>query len=266
MDINIEQNQTLYALLLSVVIFLSAFVLFVQLIPPEAYNPYKTYANSFTPSDTSPSDLNIFTYYQNITLTINSATTKAWFNETEVHFEWFDDPFSSEVNATVFSIHHFEWDWWIIPKDHGFKSTDGDEFDYHFATTGRDENWFSHKWLLRHYDNRTDHATASMTCGHITLKLTFTSNSSSYTLPEALTNEAPIHIIANWEFDFSHMGSNIWSLLGAVLTFQSIVTGITVLDAVLNSLISIPVWTAIVYIFYRIITGMIPTVSGGGGA
>jgi hypothetical protein len=264
--VEVKVGATLYTLLLTTVIFLSSFVLIVQLIPPDAYRPFKTYAGSYRPEDFETGQINLFSFYQNITLVYGASTQKVWFNETEVHFQWYDDYFSSETNASVFSISHFEWDWWVIPKSHGFKSTDGDDFEYRFSTTGREINLFTDKWILRHYDNRTDQAIGSMTCGHISLTLTWNSEDSSYTLPEALKNHANLKIVANWEYDFSKMGSNIWTLLGAVLIFQSIVTGITLLDVILNCLIAIPVWTSIVYILYRIVTGLIPTLSGGSGA
>jgi len=91
------------------------------------------------------------------------------------------------------------------------------------------------------------------------------SESASYTFPEALRNKALIHVAVDWSYDFTQMGINVWSLLGTILSFQTIKTGIAILDAVLNSIVSIPLWVAIAYLAYRFITGLIPFLSGGGG-
>jgi hypothetical protein len=262
-DINI--NTSLYALLLSTVMFLSVFVLVVRLIPPEAYNPYKNYKDTYQPSDFGAESINSFSYTANFTLEYKYDFTLVMFNDTELHFQWYSATlFTNEQNASMININHFQWSWWIWPTHEGFKSVSAPDFD-HQSGHGTGTPSFSPTWLMLHYDNKTDTATFSCKCDHITLKLTVTSNSSGYTLPSALQNLQPIHIISNWNFDFTAMGSNIWGILASVLTFQAIVTENLMVNVVLNSFVSIPVWVSVSYILYRIITGLIPFLSGGGG-
>ncbi len=262
---DIHINQSLYALLLSTVVFLSVFVLIVRLIPAEAYNPLKNYKDTYQPSDFGAESINAFAYTANFTLEYKYDSTLVMFNDTEIHFQWYSATlFTNEQNASMINIHHFQWSWWIWPTHEGFHSTSTPDFD-HQTGHGSGTPSFSPSWLMLHYDNKTDTATFSVKCDHINLKLTVTSNSSSYTLPSALQNLQPIHLITNWSFDFTSMGANIWSLLGGILTFQSIVTENATINAVLNTLVSVPLWVSIAYILYRLITGLIPFLSGGSG-
>jgi hypothetical protein len=266
---DVHINQSLYALLLSTVIFLSVFVLIVRLIPAEAYNPLKNYKDNYQPSDYGAESINAFSYTSNFTLVFDGGwpltPTKVWFNDTEIHFTYSSaTALTNEQNAVMININHFQWSWWIWPTNEAFHSTSAPDFDY---PTGHGSGTpsFSPKWLMQHYDNKTDTATFSAKCDHITLRFTITSNSTAYTLPDALKNRQPIHFISNWSFDFTAMGANIWSLLGSILTFQSIVTENAMVNVVLNTLISIPIWVSITYILYKLITGLIPFLSGGTG-
>jgi hypothetical protein len=266
---DVHINQSLYALLLSTVIFLSVFVLVVRLIPPEAYNPLKNYKDTLNPSDFGAESINQYAYTSNFTLSYDSgfilSPTKIWFNDTEIHFTYSSaSDVSNEQNATMINVNHFQWSWWIWPTNEAFHSTSAPDFDYQTGH-GTGTPSFSPNWLMLHYDNKTDTATFSAKCDHISLKLTFTSNSTGYTLPEALKNRQPIHVISNWSFDFASMGANIWTLLGSILTFQSIVTEVALVNLLLNALISLPVWVSISYILYKLITGLIPFLSGGSG-
>lgn len=252
----------LYALLIGVVMFISVFLLFVNLLPPELYNPYKTYRATNDVNDISVTQFNAFTFTQNFTLSSGTGFTKVFFNTTEVWIQYYRSPTLPDPNGTVFGFRHFEWSWWIIPTHHDFTSAEAVPFDF---SLGGSVTGFTNSWVMRFYDNATDSATFSIRCPHVTLKLTFTSNSSSYTLASAMKNLAPLHVFVSWSYDFSAMGANVWSLLGTILTFQTIKTGIATLDGVLNSIISLPIWVAIAYLAYRFLTGLIPFLSGGGG-
>jgi hypothetical protein len=43
------------------------------------------------------------------------------------------------------------------------------------------------------------------------------------------------------------------------------VTEVALVNLLLNALISLPVWVSISYILYKLITGLIPFLSGGSG-
>jgi hypothetical protein len=260
-DITIQ--HALYSLLLGVVLFIACFLLFLQLLPPDLYNPYKAYQSSATPSDINSGSFNSFSYQANFTLETSLYFTKLYFNSSEIGFIYQgNDQITKETNGSVFIVRHFETSWWIFPTHHDLESAQSVPFEYHINGIG---SLFSDRFILRFYDNLTDSASFSCRCSHITLKLTFTSNSSSYSLPTALMNQAPLRVLVSWSYDFASMGVNVWTLLATVLTFQTIQTGMSLLDGVLNSLIGLPLWTAIAYLAYKLITGLIPFLSGGSG-
>ena len=230
------------------------------------YNPYKTYAQNRQPSDLTASNFNAFAYSSNFTLECdNYAGVDVSFNSTSIHFEWFTETYAThDPNGTVFIARHREIIYWIFPIHHDLESSEAIAGDIHVGGNGGFDG-FSNSWLMRFYDNTTDTSTFSIRCSHISLRLSMSSESASYTFPEALRNKALIHVAVDWSYDFTQMGINVWSLLGTILSFQTIKTGIAILDAVLNSIVSIPLWVAIAYLAYRFITGLIPFLSGGGG-
>lgn len=265
-DINITDVHTLYALILSTVIFLSVFVLVVNFIPAEAYNPLKNYGGNYQPNDFGAGSVASFSYLANWTIVFGGGDQKVFLNGTEIHYEWFDASHTySGTNATLFTFYHLYYSYYVFQERESMSSASPPDFDYPSPVELNTAS-FSPKWLLLHYNNKTDTATFTITCSAITLKLTFFSNSTDYTLPSALQNEQPIRAIVSWNYDFSSMGANIWGLLANILTFQTIKTGLLALDLLLNAVVSIPVWTSVSYIIYRLVTGLIPTLSGGGGA
>jgi len=265
-------SHALYGLLLATVLFVSCFLLFIQILPPELYNPYKNYHSGSIPTDISSGDFSIFSYEKNFTLTPSIFKQSFDFNGTTT--DWYytpsilASPYTGEPNSTYFIVYRVHYDLWIFRNLEAFQSAEKTPFDVHVVGTGiasTPATGFSNLWIMQFYNNQTDTATFSIKSSTLTLRITMSSNSSSYTLPQALSSNAPIRVFSNWSYDFSAMGLNIWTLIGTILTFQTIATGVSILDAVLNSLISLPIWTAIVYLAYRFIAGIIPFASGGGG-
>ena len=154
----VRVSSTLYTLLLFLVIFISGFVLFIQLIPSQAYNPYKNYVDSYEPQDFQASSLNAFSYYSNFTLEQGTSEEYVFFNETEIHFAWYTLANMGQ-NGSIFNIHHFEWSWYIFPTSHTLFPTSGEMYDYLRESPTSER--FTARWLLKHYDNATDTASIS---------------------------------------------------------------------------------------------------------
>jgi len=133
-------------------------------------------------------------------------------------------------------------------------------------TTG--EGFYVYKYDLyreEFYDEDADASIMVWKCAHLTIELRLSGYTNTTSLSDSW-DDGNIRADLGYEVDFSAMGGNVWVLLATILTFQTIETGILALDVVLNTLVSLPVWVSIAYLLYRIVTGLIPTLSGGGGA
>jgi len=70
----------------------------------------------------------------------------------------------------------------------------------------------------------------------------------------------------SYEVDWNSTNINAWSLVGQLLTFTApnlSMSGIG--GTILNAVIALPVWSLIAYLVYKIVAGVIPFLSGGGG-
>jgi len=120
--------------------------------------------------------------------------------------------------------------------------------------------------LTQVYDNASDTAQMTFSCSHITLRVSLSACIANETFKSALLNGHAYHVEVFYDVDFSQMGVGIWNILGSIFAFQAIQTGNLQADLLINSLITIPLYVGFGYVLYRLITGLIPTLSGGGGA
>jgi hypothetical protein len=253
-DIDIDVSSSLWSLMLATVMFLAVFVLVSALIPGDAYYPYKEYEKYYPGAEKlSGSDLNMFTSHDNFTATfgiqVGNIYEKTYMSlDLRLHFILFPREGATfiveHVDARVPIVNWVLWSHYFNHADH----TDVVLQD-----------------LVEHYDNLTRSSRIEVICSHATLTCVFKSNVTDESVLLAWQNGSPVQVNIDYEVDFSRMGTNIWSILASVFTFQTIKTGVLVIDLLLNSLISVPTYIASGYILYRLITGLIPTVSGGGG-
>jgi hypothetical protein len=120
--------------------------------------------------------------------------------------------------------------------------------------------------LSPYYDMASDSYIVTMQCDHVTVHLRIYSNVTTTKVQDAFRTQSPIKIAYDYEVNWSAMGTNVLSIILNVLVGQTIQTGEHFLDLFLNALITVPVDLSLIYVLYRLITGIIPTLSGGGGS
>jgi len=245
---------TLWVLLIGTVIFLVSFVTFVNMIPSEAYVPYKDYEQYYEDQAQDrfiATQVNMFNATDNFNLT-QGEKTKTYLG-LQIRF-YFSPNFP--VGGRFIWIYHVDFEILGYPLlSHDLRT---DPFD---LTTLRKDTLFNEQF----YDADADASIVTWQCEHIALVIRISSMENTTSLNQAW-EDGELRLDVNYEIDFAKMGTSVWGLLGSILTFQTITTGINTLDLLLNALVTIPVWTSIIYITYRIITGLIPFLSGGGGA
>jgi hypothetical protein len=101
-------------------------------------------------------------------------------------------------------------------------------------------------------------------CEHITENFVILPYNSSYATLEDSFNAGKIHVLSSYEIDFDAMKPSAWMLITQLLTFQSPDLGLPG-DAglIINYVMGVGIWAAIVLIFYTVITRVIPTIQGG---
>lgn len=249
------QTNTLWALLIGTIMFVSCFVAFNSLIPGETKISFKNYEKTYIPprpgEDIKASDFNLYSMTTNVTLT-NMGSGSIPVTGLDITWRWMYVP---ALGVNYFIFNHVEWRLPILNI----------EVIMHGILTEETNEPLTASYLLGAYENTTMASRVVLKCSHITLNLKFRANDTSIGLPQALSEGLPILMDVNYEIDFSAMGANVWSVMASVLLFQTIKTGSWLMDLLLNSLVSLPVWSSMAYILYRIIAGLIPTASGGGG-
>jgi hypothetical protein len=251
---------TLWVLLLSTVMFLASFVMVNALFPGylqtgQAYR--QLYESYVTGRETlRGTDFDVFNQTANQTMTSSLSLTYVKITLIKgIDIRGFYHYFSGSQEKSMFSFIHVTntWPFTDIPLiSHLLVKQDG-------------KNNILRSDILSVYDNSTGGSLVKISCEHISIDLVFRPNDTSETLPTALDNGDPINLSFSYQIDFASMGANIWTVLANVLLFQTIKTGQSILDYMLNALVSIPIYTSIGYIIYRIVAGLIPTASGGGG-
>lgn len=244
----------LWVLLLGTVLFMSSFVMLIGLLPSEFTYTYKDYEQVYngTARDLRASKITAWSQSENFTIS-HPQSIKRVYTEHDVRFA-----FSTVVGQKVFSIYHVEWyiPFTDVPVRGHFLETE--PYQHIYVTKER-------LFQSAFYDSLEDTSQIEFACEHITISVIFQSPSENLTLAEAWDN-GQLHLALNYEVDFTKMGSSVWTILASILTFQVISTGVLLIDIVLNTLISLPLYLSISYILYRVVTGLIPTLSGGGGA
>lgn len=102
-------------------------------------------------------------------------------------------------------------------------------------------------------------------CDHITSNIIFQPRNSSWTIGESWDQEK-LNFAMSYEVNWNATGVSAWTIVAQLLTFQAPNLGIGgIAGVILNAIIAIPMWSLIAYIVYKIVVGIIPFVSGGGG-
>jgi hypothetical protein len=257
----LSSQSTLWTLILGTVMFLTVFVMCIQFVTPlyseaSKYEAYKVNREKY-----KGIDLNI--YNQTLTFNLSQAEVhRETISGHTIEFLWWQGGYP--INSYWYlEIRHVTWELWagsmISTREYFWLQTETGKGAYGLPARS---NILSPKC----YDNDTDTSNFVVTCPHLELNVFMSSNTSGYDLPYCLLNGKTVKITLNYELNVEGMSTNIWSILGEILSFQTIKTGNEYTDYFLNALVSVPIYVAIGTIFYRLITGIIPFLSGGGGA
>lgn len=128
-----------------------------------------------------------------------------------------------------------------------------------------DGNYAINKYILSSYDPVSDSASFRMSCPHVEVFIVVYSNSSTVRLQDALWNRQPIHLTVSSNPRYDSATGDILGFMYKTLTFQIFKVGDYYVDLFLNLITCAPIYLAAFYIVYRLVTGALPTLSGGGG-
>ena len=75
-----------------------------------------------------------------------------------------------------------------------------------------------------------------------------------------------LNYMLSWELNATASATNMFTLLGQILTFQAPNLGVpSVFGDILNAMIAIPIYATCGYLIYKLIAGIAPWLSGGSG-
>jgi len=158
---------------------------------------------------------------------------------------------------------------------HLIKQTMGYWTDYHnlnvYDSSGVPigTGWYKDKIikanLVDHWDSDKNATILIAKCDHITTNIIFQPRNSSWSIGDSWDQEK-LNFALSYDVNWNATGVSAWTIVAQLLTFQAPDLGIGgVGGIILNAIIAIPTWSLIAYIVYKIVAGIIPFISGGGG-
>jgi len=143
---------------------------------------------------------------------------------------------------------------------------DWHRLDWTTKTTGREvKYWVLKDDLEEAWDSTVNASLFTAHCDHITTSVMIMPYNSSWTIGESWDN-GYLGYVLSYEVDWNATGVSAWTITAQLLTFQVPDLGIPgVGGTIMSYLIAIPVWSLIAYLVYKLVVGLIPFVSGGGG-
>lgn len=257
-EINVSNPGTLWILIIGVMVFITVFVSLHSMIPGDLYFPFKDYEDSFVASDVKASKYIGFNQTDSFNMTYHAVYNflDKTFGGVKLRFYQAgrDNPFYGY--RRTFWVETWEFELLGIP------------LTFSALTEESGDKFLTYEDLARNFDSSTNEVDPiTFKNERITLTLGFSkvSGSSSANVLEAWENEEDITVTVNYELNLNAMGVNIFSVMFNIFTFQTVKTGDLYLDVLLNAIVSVPTITAIFYVMYRLVLGVIPFVSGGGG-
>lgn len=274
-----HMNATLWSLFLGVVIFIGTFVLIINfLLPvqvqvPSLNNPRLSFPSTSITSDVSGSALTAWSSNGSFSMSFNSVVQETY-GPVVLRFVYY----KGDDAHTYFGINHVKQEsWWIISLPFQYwgdwLQPPGVKLSFithgNIGMYGQSINAYGvpDTFILSslNFNNDTGISTFGMQSNSISLSITLSSNSTALTLPQTLSQGQDLLISFSYTISFTEMEGSGWTLLVRVLSFSVVSSGQAETDFVFNCFISLPVYASFAYLFYRFLTGIIPTLSGGGG-
>ena len=209
-------------------------------------------ANGAIPSQMKMDQFNIFNDTINFDLSYNGAIVfRDFAEETDVAIRWVPDQFQLSLGFVPESF--------LFSNGNGFWKERSPLSDY------GSQGYITPTDVLQNYDATLNSSTLSLYDDHISAEVTWISNDSSISLPNAFKNHDPVRVYIQSTPNMQSTCTNLWEALGRFFTFQTVNTGIQIIDLATNLLVTIPVYIALFYVAYRLVAGLVPFASGGGG-
>jgi hypothetical protein len=255
---------SLYALILGSVVFLAATVLIISIVPTQVYQG--TQYQQSTLGDIQGSSFLLFGNNSAVFTLNYSSSHSETVGTIPITFGYgsffFAAGSGSPETQAAFYIEDTSSVLWIIPHVQ-FLGITGDSSKYGNLGAGA-INYIPPSYLLSNfYDAASDTVHLKMNDQRVTISFVMTGH--GMTLYNALTSNGPIDIQYSYQLNYADMGGNVLTIILSVLTGQSIHTGESYSDLILNAFVTLPVDISLAYIIYKLIAGLIPTVSGGSG-
>jgi len=178
---------------------------------------------------------------------------EVWFSQESVATA------SGYVTFKAFELRHLMHEilgWWY----------DYHRLDWTIENTGRKVyDWVLKGDLEEAWNSEVNASVFTAHCDHITTSVLIMPYNSSWTIEESWDN-GYLGYVLSYEVDWNATGVSAWTITAQLLTFQVPDLGIPgVGGTIMSYLIAIPVWSLIAYLVYKLVAGLIPFVSGGGG-
>lgn len=123
---------------------------------------------------------------------------------------------------------------------------------------GRDE-------LVANNDVATNETALTAKCDHIQTSIIISPTYSNESIGTAFDHRQ-LNYVFSYGVNATQTGMSLWTIVTQILTFQSPNLGIPGAGGtIVNFVISSFVWAVIGYLVYKLIAGLIPMISGGGG-
>lgn len=233
--------------LIFVVLFLGLFIALMVTIPIEFLTAgMKEYQQYDVPSYFSAEDIQTIRYFKQLNL-----TTMTYFDfNPDINYKFYVQKFGWSGYPRYFA--HVTWEFWGFMTSHSLKIESGDAWLYLSEALL--------KW------NPTVNASIfyPVSCEHITIKMWLTDrNTSRNNLTTAWWNDE-LTLGMGFGFQETEIKLSSWDIIARLLTFQAPeIFGLSGTFAlIVNVIITLPFYTCIAYLIYRLILMAIPFVGG----
>jgi hypothetical protein len=106
----------------------------------------------------------------------------------------------------------------------------------------------------------------SAQCEVITTNVIFEIYNSSFSTIADSFDAHLLNYTLSYDINLTSMAPNAWTIIGSLLTFRAPEIGWSGdMGTVMNFIIAIPIWASIAYLVYKLVTGLVPFLSGGSG-
>lgn len=240
-----SENAGLNRNLIFIVVFLASFFVLIALISTGFIYAGKTYAQYDYPDFFDKQDIENIRFFLSYNITAGLGSWQGYNFEPEgANFRfrvYFEDPLGAEPR--LFRVYHaspyFIWFWsfhTMMPEEYGI--------------------YMDRTELLSVWDSTFNISRFIMQCPHITINTWFRDPNTTRNDLGLAFDAGIVEVTLGFGFSDIEASMNAWDIVGRLLAFQAVETGVTPV----NILIAIPIWASIAYLAYRLILFALPFV------